>query len=162
MHVREMTDRECWSTLAAARLGRLACALENQPYIVPISFVVNDELVYSFALPGQKIDWMRRNPRVCLEVDDVRQVDQWTSVVADGRYEELSSPFDREQAHALLQQRPMWWQPGAAARAGATARARPEPIFYRIRVERITGFIGMPAESGHPGAPATHGAARRA
>jgi nitroimidazol reductase NimA-like FMN-containing flavoprotein (pyridoxamine 5'-phosphate oxidase superfamily) len=76
MHVREMTNRECCRTLAAARLGRLACALENQPYVVPISFVVNDELVYSFALPGQKIDWLRRNPRVCLEMDDVRQDDQ--------------------------------------------------------------------------------------
>lgn len=144
MHVREMTVRECWSTLAAARVGRLACALENQPYIVPISFIVSDELVYSFALPGQKIDWMRINPRVCLEMDDVPQPDQWTSVIAEGRYEELSSGPDREQAHELLQRRPMWWQPGAAPRPQTHARAQAEPIFYRIQVERISGFIGSP------------------
>jgi uncharacterized protein len=144
MHVREMTDRECWSTLAAAHVGRLACALEDRPYVVPISFVVADDLVYSFALPGQKIDWMRRNSRVCLETDDVRQADQWTSVIADGRYEELSSASDREQAHALLQRRPMWWQPGAILRTGADASAKAEPIFYRIQVDRITGFIGTP------------------
>jgi uncharacterized protein len=145
MHVREMTYRECWNTLAAARLVRLACALENQPYIVPISFAVSDEFVYSFAQPGQKIDWMRRNPRVCLEMDDVRQVDQWTSVIAEGRYEELSSAPDREHAHALLQQRPMWWQPGAVSRTRAGSHAKAEPIFYRIRVERIAGLIGTPA-----------------
>lgn len=145
MHVREMTYRECWSTLAAARMGRLACALENQPYIVPISFAVNDKLVYSFSLPGQKVDWMRRNPRLCLEMDDVRQIDQWTSVIAEGRYEELSSASDREGAHALLQQRPMWWQPGAASGTRAGAHAKAEPIFYRIQVERITGLIATPA-----------------
>jgi hypothetical protein len=145
MQVREMTDRECWSTLAAAHLGRLACALEDQPYIVPVQFVVNDEFVYSFALPGQKLDWMRRNPRVCLETDDVRQVDQWTSVIAEGRYEELSSEYDREHAHALLQQRPMWWQPGAASRTRAGTHTKSEPTYYRIRVERISGLIGTPA-----------------
>lgn len=143
MHIREMTNRECWSTLAAAHLGRLACVLKDQPYVVPISFVVSDKLVYSFALPGQKIAWMRHNPRVCLEVDDVRQADQWTSVVAEGCYEELSGA-DREEAHALLQQRPMWWQPGAASRTEARPGAKSEPIYYRILVERISGFSGTP------------------
>jgi hypothetical protein len=145
MRVRDMTDRECWSTLAAAHVARLACTLENRPYVVPIAFVVADELVYSFALPGQKIDWMRRNPRVCLEMDDVRQADQWTSVIADGRYEELSSTSGRELAHALLQRRPMWWQPGATSRMAADASSKMEPIFYRIQVDRITGLIGTPA-----------------
>lgn len=145
MHVREMTKRECWSTLATAHLGRLACALEDQPYVVPISFVVSDELVYSFSLPGQKIDWMRHNPRVCLEVDDVRQADQWVSVVAQGCYEELASAFDRAEAHALLRQRAMWWQPGAALLTEARPRTNSEPIFYRILVERISGLSAAPS-----------------
>jgi hypothetical protein len=39
MIVREMTEAECLTTLARTRLGRLACAHENQPYVVPIYFV---------------------------------------------------------------------------------------------------------------------------
>jgi nitroimidazol reductase NimA-like FMN-containing flavoprotein (pyridoxamine 5'-phosphate oxidase superfamily) len=144
MHVRKMTTRECWSTLSAARLGRLACALEDQPYIVPISFVVDAESVYSFSMPGQKIEWLRSNPRACLQVDDIRSCERWTSVVARGLYEELSTSPAREEAHALLQRSALWWEPGAVPMEAAAAQAG-DPIFYRLQVEELTGRIGTAA-----------------
>ncbi len=32
---------------------------------------------------------MRANPRVCVEMDEIAAYDQWVSVIAVGRYEEL-------------------------------------------------------------------------
>jgi uncharacterized protein len=148
MIIVEMTNAECLSELAGASYGRLACALDGQPYIVPIYFVLEGEIAYSFALPGQKIEWMRGNPRVCLEIDTVTGGGDWTSVVALGRFKELSdTPEDEpERAHALelLQRRPMWWQPGATSAESVDEKRSHEPIFYRITFERLTGHRGVP------------------
>jgi nitroimidazol reductase NimA-like FMN-containing flavoprotein (pyridoxamine 5'-phosphate oxidase superfamily) len=92
---------------------------------------------------------MRENPRVCLEVDCVNGSDDWSSVVVVGRYEELTDTpeyyNERLQALALLQTRPMWWEPGTSAPTSERNRPNYEPIFYRIVVDRVTGYIGAPA-----------------
>ena len=71
MVIEEMTDRECRAMLTKTNLGRLACALNNQPYIVPIHIDFYDAYLYGFATLGQKIEWMRQNPLVCLEFDEI-------------------------------------------------------------------------------------------
>jgi hypothetical protein len=144
MKVYSLTEDECQRILAEAGFGRLACARDNQPYVVPIYFVVGDGFIYSFALPGQKVEWMRENPHVCIETDTVVGASDWTSVVVFGRFTELdeSPEFSRERAraHRLLQGRPMWWEPGAVPVEGADRRESYVPIFYRISVDRISGY----------------------
>src|ERR1022692_3717393 len=85
----EMTREASLDLLARAHLGRLACAQDNQPYVVPFYFAYDNNSLYSFTKAGQKIEWMRANPRVCVEVDDVVSPEEWVSVVVVGRYEEL-------------------------------------------------------------------------
>lgn len=91
MIIREMSEEECLKALSKMRLARLACAHENQPYIIPV-YLAYDEAtrcLYGFTTPGQKIEWMRANPLVCVEVDDVTTHDQWVSVIVFGRFDEL-------------------------------------------------------------------------
>jgi uncharacterized protein len=92
MVIREMSEAECLHALSKGRLAKLACAHENQPYVVPV-YLTYDEAtrcLYGFTTPGQKIEWMRANPLVCVEVDDITAYDQWVSVIAFGRFEELT------------------------------------------------------------------------
>jgi uncharacterized protein len=89
MQVHTLTDGECRAILAGSTFGRLACSKDDQPYVVPVYFYVEDNYLYSFATLGQKIEWMRANPKVCVEIDDVSDVSHWTSLVAFGYYEEL-------------------------------------------------------------------------
>jgi hypothetical protein len=146
--VQEITIEECREALVRAGFGRLACAWENQPYVVPVYFAVDGDHVYSFSTPGQKIDWMRNNPRICLEIDSVKSPNDWTSIVVFGRYEELPDTPDyrlkRLRAYDLLQNRPMWWQPGSVAVANHDASRDFAPVFYRIKIERLTGRRGVP------------------
>jgi len=72
----------------------LVCASENQPYVVPV-YLTFDEAsmsLYGYTTAGQKIAWMRANPLVCVEMDEISTCDKWVSVIAMGRYEELSEP----------------------------------------------------------------------
>jgi len=68
MNISEMTRPECISLLKSARLGRLACVRDNRPYVVPIHFAFGDNFIFSFSLLGKKVEWMRQNPHVCLQV----------------------------------------------------------------------------------------------
>ena len=146
--IHEMTEFECRQALEQATVGRLACSRDNQPYVVPIYFVFHRDHIYAFTTLGQKIEWMRTNPRVCLEVDERTAHDKWQSIVVFGQYEELPDlpqyEAARVKAHELLEKHVMWWEP---AWVGATHRDLPhsdKPIFYRIKIDRITGRRATP------------------
>ena len=142
MLIRELTPEQCREVLSRAALGRLACSRFDQPYVVPIHFSFDAEknCIYAFSTVGQKVQWMRDNPKVCLEVEDIDDKNSWTTVVVFGRYEEIhQSSGDseaRERAEQLFATRPGWWLPAAAKVPG---RDRPDVVVCRIQIEQLTG-----------------------
>jgi nitroimidazol reductase NimA-like FMN-containing flavoprotein (pyridoxamine 5'-phosphate oxidase superfamily) len=161
MFVDKMNHEECVRVLAEAPVARLACAAENQPYVVPVYLAYYraadvDECLYGFTTMGQKIEWMRANPRVCVEVDQVSGSSEWVSVVAFGQYEEIPNVHEQvcgrapersslvgrrrskavtwepanEQllAHRLLEDRAMWWEPASSVRTGIENGDHPNHI----------------------------------
>ena len=140
MLIHELTREECLEVLKRSSLGRLACIQDGQPYIVPVFFNVDGEYLYSFATVGQKIRWMRSHPRVCLEVEDITNQRQWTTVLAFGDYEELTDSDEhaaaRRRAHELFAGRDRWWEPATAKTPTNESHAA---VLYRIRVDRLTG-----------------------
>ena len=142
MLIHELTRQGSLDVLARTHLGRLACSQRMQPYIVPFHFAYQNNSLYSFSMPGQKIDWMRANPLVCVEADRMRR-EQWTTVVVFGRYEELSDTAEMRSERAfalrLLQQMPEWWEPGIVTIARGGRPPALVPIFYRIEIAQITG-----------------------
>jgi len=143
MWIIELTDAECEAVLEQAVVARLATCAEDRPYVVPICVKYTrdtaDRFLYSFANVGQKVRWMRSNPYVCVEVEELGDRLHWTTVVVTGRFEELDPVQHREdadRAFALLHERSEWWLPGAA-RTASTDLYR--PIVYRIRIESMSG-----------------------
>ena len=126
--------------LAGTKVARLACARNNQPYIVPIHVDLDDEFLYGYATLGQKIEWMRQNPLVCLETDELTTDGQWASVVVFGYYEELPHTPDYEDsrrvAERLFERHPAWWEPASVPLAAHEHRT---PIVFRIRIGHVTG-----------------------
>jgi len=148
MFIHEMTESECRQTLQQATVGRLACAHDNQPYVVPINFAFDGQHVYGFTTVGQKIDWMRANPRVCLEIDEPTTHELWKSIIIFGQYEELPDLPEYEaarvKAHELLQKYVMWWEPAYVGAAHRDIPHSDKPIFYRIKIDRMTGHRATP------------------
>lgn len=142
MLIHELTERECWEVLTHVRLGRLACSFRNQPYVVPIHAYLDGEHLYSFATLGKKVEWMRENPKVCVQFDDITGRFHWTTIVVFGRYEELlnlpgeDAQAARQKAHQLFRNIPEWWQPASSTVAPRDSRM---PVIYRIHIDEITG-----------------------
>jgi nitroimidazol reductase NimA-like FMN-containing flavoprotein (pyridoxamine 5'-phosphate oxidase superfamily) len=135
------TIEACHDVLKRASIARLACARDNQPYVVPVHVYFDGDWLYSFATLGQKIAWMRENPRVCVQVDEILDRTQWATVIAFGTYEELlhmpSQETERQRAQELFQSAPEWWQPAAANPRREVRMA----MVYRIRIESLTGRL---------------------
>jgi len=145
MEIDEMTQDACRSVLTRASMGRLGCSLENQPYVVPICFAYETDYIYVFSTLGQKIKWMRVNPKVCIQIDELTNQFQWVSVIANGTYQELPEPqYESERAHAhkLLEKRSRWWLNALAERRTRSRDDFIEPLFFRVHIVSLTGLCG--------------------
>ena len=92
---------------------RLAMAVDNEPYVVPISFGYDGECLYFHTgMSGRKLDFIHANSRVCFEfergVDLVRNPEKacnWSfsfeSVIGYGTVVELTDP--NKKKHGLNQ-----------------------------------------------------------
>jgi nitroimidazol reductase NimA-like FMN-containing flavoprotein (pyridoxamine 5'-phosphate oxidase superfamily) len=143
MTINEMTKEECGAFLAKSSLGRLGCSLDNQPYVLPIYSAYDSGYVYVLSTFGQKIEWMRANPKVCIEVDEIVTESQWTSVVASGSYEELPEPQyaeERKHAEKLLAKHRGWTQNALGERQLRMGDNLIDALFFRIHVDSMTGL----------------------
>jgi nitroimidazol reductase NimA-like FMN-containing flavoprotein (pyridoxamine 5'-phosphate oxidase superfamily) len=143
MLIHELSADECLEVLRRTTLGRLACSHHDQPYVVPVHFSYDADrhCLYGFSTVGQKIEWMRDNPKVCVEIEDIENKDWWATVLAFGRYEEVGDAPEeaavRQRVWELFQQRSEWWLPATAKVGGA--RERHNTVVYGIQIDRVTG-----------------------
>ena len=143
MVISELTEQECFAFLERAWFGRLACCKENQPYIVQVAFAYRDKGLYVLSTMGQKIEWMRENPNVCVSTDEILGHSEWTSVTVNGTYRELIEPRyreERELAHKLLERHRGWWETPLAERQTKVGDKLIESIYFRVEVSSVSGL----------------------
>ena len=132
--------------LQSELIARIGCHVEGRTYVVPVAYVYADGSLIGHSAEGMKLDMLRKNPEVCVEVEHVDDLANWRSVIAWGRYEELGGN-EAEQALALLMARFVTLlasetsHPALAGAPTTHARAvagRPT-VVYRIRLAEKSG-----------------------
>ena len=132
-----LNEIEARKVLQSARVARLGCIVNGEPYVVPISCHLEDDCLYSHSLPGMKISGLRENPGACVQVDEIESDLHWRSAIAFGKYEEITKSNEREEILGrLLRQFPMMTPVESAIAVDASA---PQVIVFRIRIDRLTG-----------------------
>jgi len=132
-----LSDDEARNLFQFARVVRLGCIVNGEPYIVPINCHFEDDYLYSHSLPGLKISGLRENPRACVQVDEIESDLRWRSAIAFGTFEEIIKANERADILSkLLRDFPMLTPVESAI---AIDGSSPEVIVYKIRIERLTG-----------------------
>lgn len=132
-----LTDEQIRKLFLSARVARLGCVVNGDPYIIPINYNFADDCIYSHSLPGMKILGLRQNPRACVQVDEVESDLRWSSALAFGNFEELVKPAERHEILAeLLKRFPLLTPVEAAIAEDAGAQ---QVIVFRIRIDKMTG-----------------------
>jgi len=141
----EITDRaELRAILEAARVCRVAMVDGDRPYLLPLSFALDgDDLILHSAREGRKLEVLRRNPRVCFEVEDgVSLVTageacdftfRFRTVVGNGEAEFVEDPAERSRLLGLFGPRY-----GAPPHPPPDAEVRRTQVL-RVRVTELTG-----------------------
>ena len=81
---RAMSQTEMERFLKGHLYGRLGLCLENEPYVVPVAYGYDQGRIYFHsAKQGKKLDFIKRNDRVCFEIDEWQK--GWASVICYGR-----------------------------------------------------------------------------
>ena len=130
-------------------IGRIGCSNGNFTYVVPISYAYDGEHIYCHTREGMKINYMRRNPRVCFEVDHQQNMGNWQCVIAWGVFEELIHPEERKYALSKLHGRHLPFIPSETARLSSDWPFGPEEandipgVTFRIRLTKKTGRFEM-------------------
>ena len=149
MRIIEMSQQECKELLKRVSIGRLGCSLDDQPYVVPVGFSYEPDYIYIFSTLGKKIKWMRKNPKVCLQADEIGNRSNWLSVIVTGTYLELREPqYTTQLEHALeqLEQYSEWWRNPLAQRREQTRDLSIETVFFRIDIGAMSGRTMPEAE----------------
>lgn len=136
--MRAMSEEEVLELLREAKIGRLGCIDNGEPYVVPINYVFEDGSVYSHSLPGHKIDILRSHPRACLQVDDIENDFCWRSAIAYGNFEEIHEPSERRTILRKLLARFPLLTPVESTMAGDASA--PDSVVFCLRIDRITGM----------------------
>ena len=132
-----LDDEKARQLLRTRHFARLACVVNGDPYVIPINYKFENDFIYCHSLPGTKIEGLRKYPRACVQVDEIKSDLCWKSVLAFGNYEEVVNPTERDLIlGSLLKEFPMLTPVESAVAEDVNA---PEIIVFRIRVDRITG-----------------------
>lgn len=132
-----LSNDEARRLFDVARVARLGCVVNGEPYVIPVNCLLEGDSLYSHSLPGLKINGLRENPRACVQVDEIESDLHWRSAIAFGNYEEITKPHERAEVLAkLLRKFPLLTPVESAIAIDGEAA---EVIVFRIHIERLTG-----------------------
>ncbi len=137
-----LTHAQCARVLARNHVGRLAYAFRQAVDIVPIHYAYADGWIYARTSPGQKLTKLRHNRWVAFEVDEIRGLFHWTSVVVHGGLymldEDSAVGETRQRAMRILQDK----FPGAFTDHDPVAFRM---TIFRIHVDAVSGRRATPS-----------------
>lgn len=139
-----LTENQIEQVLVDNIIGHLGCHADGVTYVVPISYAYDGQSVVAHSTEGMKIEMMRKNPNVCFQVDDMKDMGNWRSVVSWGSFEELVEEEDREKALNMLLNRNLPLVSSVTTHLGKTWPFTGNVksirgVVFRIRLEKKSG-----------------------
>ncbi|WP_276373164.1 pyridoxamine 5'-phosphate oxidase family protein [Chryseolinea sp. H1M3-3] len=142
----ELTKDQIEDILKSNVIGRLGCCSQQKMYVVPVTYCYDGEFVFGHTVEGMKVKMLRENPACCLEVDIMKNMTNWKSVIAWGTFEELKDKEAEEAMEKLITRlaplmpsetsHPPRMGPSPGIRTSTFAK---NPIIYRIRLTEKSG-----------------------
>ena len=128
-------------------IGHLAFISKEWPHVVPITYYYNvvDNCIIGYSGEGHKINAMRKNSSVSMEVTEIDTVNKWKSVLALGTYEELHGIDAKYKLHefALGVKKIMAEKENKQAQFinefSSKINSQAQAIVFQIRVLEVSG-----------------------
>lgn len=86
----ELTPLQIERVLRSENVGRIGLHAAGKTYVVPVTYVYEENQVIGHTGDGLKVKMARENPNVCFEVEHIDNLANWQSVICQGRFVELA------------------------------------------------------------------------
>jgi len=140
-----LNEAQIINILQSHSIGRIGCSRRRQAHIFPVSYVYDDGVIVGQTNEGAKLNLLRKNKKVCFEVDMIVNIAYWESVLILGVFEELSGK-EAENARTVLYNKLFPVSPTVSDEVIAKQRAallengqRVKQIMYRIKINEMSG-----------------------
>jgi|ERR1044072_2419978 nitroimidazol reductase NimA-like FMN-containing flavoprotein (pyridoxamine 5'-phosphate oxidase superfamily) len=145
LKVEDMSPAEMHALLQRESFGHLGCSRDGRPYVVPMNYAYDGKELYFFTTEGMKTHFIRSNPQVCLQVEEIIDSAQWRSVMVVGRATELTLAEEMQRAMKLITERNPSLTPAISATEVDSLGRAVDIALYRITPEIIDGRQTAPA-----------------
>jgi len=145
--MRDLKENECIQILRNNYLGHLSFMAKKSPYILPITYYYDpsNNTILGYSAEGHKINSMRKNASVSLEVEEVESNDNWQSVLVHGTFEELHGIDAKYYLHqfaegvkSIITQKEHT-HPEFISEFSSKSSSKKIPVVYRIKILEMTG-----------------------
>jgi nitroimidazol reductase NimA-like FMN-containing flavoprotein (pyridoxamine 5'-phosphate oxidase superfamily) len=147
-----LTAEAIEGVLSRQAIGRLGLSGDDRIYIFPVQYGYDGTCLYLISREGHKLDLLRADPRVCLEVEEIESPARWRTVLVHGRFDELAEEADRDHALAVIGEQAGMLPPSIAPYLDGPEHV----VVYRVRIAEKTGRFEddqVFGASGTPNAP---------
>jgi hypothetical protein len=145
-----MTDL---TTSASARvfrhnyLGHLAYLSQEKPSVIPITYYFDptDNIIISYTAEGHKIDAMRKNNSVAVQVEEMQSMFNWESAMVHGTFEELKGSVAKQKLHQFTEgvkriiRQKEHKEVGFINEFSSKLYSRGIPIVYQVKILEMVG-----------------------
>jgi len=145
--VEEMSVEEIEEVLSRVGYGHLGCTLADRPYVVPIHYVFDKSIIYFYTTEGRKTEIIGRNPKVCVQVEEVTDNGDWRSVIAYGEAEKLNVEDEKLRALKLIVAANPTLTPALSIRWMDNWIRENREVVYRITPKLLTGRYSVKVQS---------------
>lgn len=143
---------ELRALLRRGRFATLALCRDDEPYVVTLSHGLDEErscLYFHAALEGQKLDFLRANPRVCATVIEDRGyaagdcTHKYRSVIVRGRLTIIEEAAEKQHAMEVLIRHHEPDPDPVRLRFLSDARWAEGVVMLRLELEEMTGKVNL-------------------
>lgn len=147
--IRDLKSTECLKLLSSKYLGHLGYISDESPFVIPITYFhdADEKSILSYSANGHKIDAMRKYGHVSLQIESMTSIQDWSSVLVHGTFEELEGSRAKKYLRRFAE--------GVQDTIARTKNEHPKfiqdfsarlqngniPVVYRIHITNITGKI---------------------
>lgn len=136
-----LTRDEALEILAGEYVAHLGVVSNGAPYVTPMSFVVDDHRILFRTMAGRKLDAVKANPTVCIEVSRYdEETGDWVSVIVEGTANLVADDETRQATVALIFEKYEKVMGSPLSAGGGLLPLGGYPQVIEVPIDRVAGM----------------------
>lgn len=122
-------------------VAHLGLSIAGVPYVTPMSYVLDGDRILFRTMAGKKLDALRANPAVCVEVSRFDgETGDWVSVIVRGTASFVDDADTRQQVIAALFEKYEKVMGSPLSAGGGLMPLGGQPYVIEVPIDEITGL----------------------